>query len=156
MSTLVTAVSIFLLVLVVFAIGTTVFSAIAEWRNPPVGKFVEGQGLRLHYIESGNLADPVVVVFHGNGSMIQDMTISGLIERLSRRNRVVCFDRPGFGHSTRTRFRFWTPEAQAELFAEVLTKIGVSNPVVLGHSAAGLSNTGNGFNLGILLRKFSP
>jgi pimeloyl-ACP methyl ester carboxylesterase len=134
MSTLVTAVSIFLLVLVVLAIGTTVFSAIAEWRNPPVGKFVKGQGLRLHYIERGNPADPVVVVFHGNGSMIQDMTISGLLDLLSRRNHVVCFDRPGFGHSTRTRFRFWTPEAQAELFAEVLSKIGISNPVILGHS----------------------
>jgi pimeloyl-ACP methyl ester carboxylesterase len=120
--------------LIVLAIGTTIFSVIAERRNPPLGKFVEAQGLRLHYIERGNPADPVVVVFHGNGSMIQDMTISGLIDLLSRRNRVVCFDRPGFGHSTRTRFKFWTPEAQAELFAEVLTKIGVSNPVVVGHS----------------------
>ncbi len=58
----------------------------------------------------------------------------GLIDLLSKRNRVVCFDRPGFGHSTRIRLRFWTPEAQAELFAEVLTKIGISNPVVVGHS----------------------
>jgi pimeloyl-ACP methyl ester carboxylesterase len=47
---------------------------------------------------------------------------------------MLCFDRPGFGHSTRTRFRFWTPEAQAELFAEALPKLGISNPVVLGHS----------------------
>jgi pimeloyl-ACP methyl ester carboxylesterase len=66
--------------------------------------------------------------------MIQDMTISGLIDLLSRRYHVVCFDRPGFGHSTRTRFRFWTPEAQAELFVEALPKLGISNPVVLGHS----------------------
>jgi pimeloyl-ACP methyl ester carboxylesterase len=134
MSTLLTALLVFLLVLAVLAIATAAFSAIAERRNPPIGKFLEGQGLRLHYIERGNPADPVVVIFHGNGSMIQDMTISGLIDLLSRRNRVVCFDRPGFGHSTRTRFRFWTPEAQAELFAEVLPKIAISNPIVVGHS----------------------
>jgi pimeloyl-ACP methyl ester carboxylesterase len=134
MSVLLTALLVFLLVMAVLAIGTITFSAIAERRNPPIGKFVEAQGLHLHYIERGNPADPVVVVFHGNGSMIQDMTISGLIDLLSRRNRVVCFDRPGFGQSTRTRFRFWTPGAQAELFAEVLPKIGISNPIVVGHS----------------------
>lgn len=108
MFTLAIIVSIVFLVLVVLAIGTTVFTALAEWRNPPVGKFVDAQGLRLHYIERGNPADPVVVVLHGNGSMIQDMTISGLIELLCRRNRVICFDRPGFGHSTRTRVKLWT------------------------------------------------
>jgi pimeloyl-ACP methyl ester carboxylesterase len=134
MSTLLTALLVFLLVLAVLAIATAAFSALAERRNPPIGKFVEAQGLHLHYIERGNPGDPLVVVFHGNGSMIQDMTISGLIDLLSRRNRVVCFDRPGFGHSTRTRFRFWTPEAQAELFAEVLPKIGIRNPIVVGHS----------------------
>lgn len=134
MSTLLLTVSIVLLVLVVLAIGTTIFSAIAEWRNPPHGKFVEAQGLRLHYVERGNPADPVVVLFHGNGSMIQDMTICGLIDLLSRHNHVICFDRPGFGHSTRTRLKLWTPEVQASLFIDVLTKLGVSNPVVLGHS----------------------
>src|SRR5690349_10125336 len=123
MSTLLLAVSIFLLVLVVLAIGTTVFSAVAERRNPAIGNFVDGQGLRLHYIERGNPADPVIVVFHGNGSMIQDMTISGLIELLSRRYRVICFDRPGFGHSSRTRLNLWTPEAQANLFVEALTQL---------------------------------
>ena len=134
MSTLFAAVAIFLLVLVVLAIATTVFSTIAERRNPPIGKFLEAQGLRLHYIDRGNSADPVIVVFHGNGSMIQDMTISGLIELLSQRNRVICFDRPGFGHSTRTRLKLWTPQAQANLFVDALTQLGVSNPVVIGHS----------------------
>src|SRR5436309_11832033 len=90
MSTLLTALLVLLLVLAVLATAAAVFSALAERRNPPIGKFVEAQGLNLHYIERGNPADPVVVVFHGNGSMIQDMTISGLIDLLSRRNRVVC------------------------------------------------------------------
>ncbi len=134
MSILLAAIAVLLVVMAVLAIGTAVFSAIAERRNPPIGKFVECQGLRLHYIERGNPTDPPIVVLHGNGSMIQDMTISGLIDLLSNRHRVVCFDRPGFGFSTRTRFRLWTPEAQAELFAEVLPKLRINDPVVLGHS----------------------
>jgi pimeloyl-ACP methyl ester carboxylesterase len=134
MSVMLTPLVVVLLVLAVLAIGTAAFTAIAERRNPPIGKFVEAQGLRLHYIERGNPADPVVVIFHGNGSMVQEIAISGLIDFLSTRNRVICFDRPGFGHSTRTRLKLWTPEAQAHLFVEALTKVGISNPLVLGHS----------------------
>jgi pimeloyl-ACP methyl ester carboxylesterase len=134
MSVLLTAASVVLLVLVVLTIASVAFSAIAERRNPPSGKFIDCQGLRLHYIERGNPADPAVIIFHGNGSMVEDIAISGLLDLLSSRNRVICFDRPGFGHSTRTRLKLWTPEAQANLFVDVLTKLSISNPVVLGHS----------------------
>jgi pimeloyl-ACP methyl ester carboxylesterase len=75
-----------------------------------------------------------VVLFHGNGSMIQDFTISGLVDLLARRNRVLCFDRPGFGYSQRPRLRLWTATAQAALFAKALHQLGVRNPVLLGHS----------------------
>jgi pimeloyl-ACP methyl ester carboxylesterase len=75
-----------------------------------------------------------VVLFHGNGSMIQDFTISGLVDLLARRNRVLCFDRPGFGYSQRPRLRIWTATAQAALFVKALHQLGVRNPVVLGHS----------------------
>jgi pimeloyl-ACP methyl ester carboxylesterase len=75
-----------------------------------------------------------VVLFHGNGSMIQDFMINGLVECLSTHNRVVCFDRPGFGYSQRPRWRIWTATAQAALFVKALNQLGVRNPVVLGHS----------------------
>jgi pimeloyl-ACP methyl ester carboxylesterase len=66
--------------------------------------------------------------------MIQDFMISGLVDLLAQTNRVVCVDRPGFGHSQRPRFRIWTAAAQAVLFVKALNQIGVRNPVVLGHS----------------------
>jgi pimeloyl-ACP methyl ester carboxylesterase len=75
-----------------------------------------------------------VVLFHGNGSMIQDFMISGLVDLLAQNNRVVCFDRPGFGYSQRPRFRFWTAETQAALFVKAFNQLGVRDPVVLGHS----------------------
>jgi pimeloyl-ACP methyl ester carboxylesterase len=120
--------------IVLLVIGNFALSVIAERRHPPVGNFIECDGARLHYLEWGDASAPYVVLFHGNGAMIQDFSISGLADLLARRNRVLCFDRPGFGHSQRPRFRLWTPTAQAALFAKALERIGVQNPVVVGHS----------------------
>jgi pimeloyl-ACP methyl ester carboxylesterase len=66
--------------------------------------------------------------------MIQDIILSGLVDRLASRSRVVCFDRPGFGYSQRPRARIWTATSQAALFVKALDQLGVRDPVVLGHS----------------------
>ena len=134
MTTAETVLLIAALLLIVLVVGNVVFSKVAEHRNPPVGKFTECDGVRLYYIERGDHAAPCVVLFHGNGSMIQDFMISGLVDLLAQTTRVVCFDRPGFGHSQRPRFRIWTAAAQAALFVNALKQLGVRNPVVLGHS----------------------
>src|SRR3981189_656399 len=132
-----TAETVFLIVvgvLILLALGNCAISVVAERRNPPIGTFTECEGVRLHYLDCGDPAAPCVVLFHGNGSMIQDFTISGLVDLLARRNRVLCFDRPGFGYSQRPRSRIWTATAQAALFVKALNQLGVRNPVVLGHS----------------------
>jgi pimeloyl-ACP methyl ester carboxylesterase len=134
MSTAETVFVVFLGGLILLAIGNVVFSVVAERRNPPIGTFTECDGVRLHYLERGDPTAPCVVLFHGNGSMIQDFTISGLVDLLARRNRVLCFDRPGFGYSQRSRSRVWTATAQAALFVKALNHLGVRNPVLLGHS----------------------
>src|ERR1043166_7447632 len=41
----------------------------AERNNPPMGKFIEVEGVRLHYFEHGE-GEPLVLL-HGSGSMIQ-------------------------------------------------------------------------------------
>jgi pimeloyl-ACP methyl ester carboxylesterase len=115
-------------------LGNVVFQLVAERRNPPIGNFIGSEGIRLHYVDRGNPHAPCVVLFHGNGTMIQDLTISGLVDLLARDSRVICFDRPGFGHSQRSRSRVWTATAQAELFKKVLRHLGVHNPLVFGHS----------------------
>jgi pimeloyl-ACP methyl ester carboxylesterase len=104
----------------------------AERKTPPIGRFIDIDGVRLHYIEQGQ-GDPVVLI-HGNGTLIQDFTVSGLVDGLSGRHRVIVFDRPGFGYSTRPRSRIWTPLAQAEVLQKALDQLGVERPVVLGHS----------------------
>lgn len=96
MTTAETVLLIAALSLALLVIGNIGFSKLAERRNPPIGKFLECDGVVLHYIDRGDPAAPCVVLLHGNGSMIQDFTISGLVDLLARTNRVVCFDRPGF------------------------------------------------------------
>ena len=104
----------------------------AERANPPAGRFVEVDGVRLHYVERGQ-GEPLVLL-HGNGSMIQDFESSGLIDLAARQYRVIAFDRPGYGYSQRPRTRLWTHKSQADLLSRALKQLGVSRALVLGHS----------------------
>lgn len=104
----------------------------AERDNPPVGRFLNVKGVRLHYVERGR-GEPVVLL-HGNGSMIQDFETSGLVELASRHYRVIVLDRPGYGHSERPRNMIWTAEAQADMIQDALAQLGIERATVLGHS----------------------
>src|SRR5690242_10456234 len=75
----------------------------AERAHPPTGRLLDVDGVRVHIVERG-AGDPVVLL-HGNLVTHRDFVASGLLERLASRHRVLAFDRPGFGHSTRPRDR---------------------------------------------------
>lgn len=119
-------------VLVASAVVNHQLARRAERLNPPAGQFLDIEGVRLHYVERGE--GPVLVVLHGNGSMIEDIEASGLVDLASKRHRVIAFDRPGFGHSTRPRGTLWTADQQAKLIHAALTQLGVTQAIVLGHS----------------------
>jgi pimeloyl-ACP methyl ester carboxylesterase len=104
----------------------------AEQRHPAVGKFLNVDGVRLHYVERGT-GEPLLLI-HGNGTQIEDFETSGLIDLAADTHRVIVFDRPGFGHSSRPRGTVWTPSAQAHLLHEALAQLGIGRCVVLGHS----------------------
>src|SRR3954463_11516287 len=103
----------------------------AERKHPPIGRFLEVDGVRLHYIERGQ-GEPLALI-HGNGTLIQDFTANGLVDRLSERYRVIVIERPGYGYSTRPR-GLWTPRAHATLYEHALHQLGVEQAIVLGHS----------------------
>src|SRR3954467_5155862 len=104
----------------------------AERENPPVGRFIEVDGVRLHYVERGE--GPPLVLLHGNGTMFQDYELSGLLNMAAQRYRVIVFDRPGYGHSSRPRRTIWHPVAQAHLLHKALQQLGVGAATVVGHS----------------------
>jgi pimeloyl-ACP methyl ester carboxylesterase len=118
------------------AVGAAAFNAVrarrAEEANPPAGSFIEIDGVGLHYLERGS--GPPVVLLHGNATMIQDWLASGVFDALAKTNRVIAFDRPGFGHSERPRMTVWTPAAQARLIASALEAMGVTAATIVGHS----------------------
>ena len=104
----------------------------AERRYLPRGRFVTTGGVRLHYIERGH--GPPIVFLHGNGAMLDDLLLSGVIDQAARGYRAVAFDRPGFGHSARPRGRKWTAFAQASILPEAFRLLGIDRPIIVGHS----------------------
>ncbi|WP_426162710.1 alpha/beta fold hydrolase [Sandarakinorhabdus sp. DWP1-3-1] len=105
----------------------------AEAEYPPVGDVIEVDGVTVHYTDSGGTGDPIVLI-HGNGSLVQDFIAAGLVERLATGHRVIAFDRPGYGYTARPEGRDWTAEAQAALLATAAERLGVTQPIVVGHS----------------------
>jgi pimeloyl-ACP methyl ester carboxylesterase len=89
-------------------------------------------GVNLHHVESGT--GPVVLLLHGNGVTLEDWFASGVFQELSKSSRVIAFDRPGFGYSTRPRARVWSPAAQADLLALALRSLGADDLTIVGHS----------------------
>ena len=127
-----TAVAASAAALAAMAVANRQLARKAQRDNPPKGQFIEVDGVRLHYVERGS--GRPLVLFHGNGSMIQDFESSGLINLAADTYRVIVFDRPGFGHSLRPRNVVWTPQAQADLFKKALDRLNVMQAIVFGHS----------------------
>ena len=114
------------------ALFNRIASERAESNNPPAGDFLNIDGVRVHYLRRGQ-GSPILVL-HGNGATSEDMVASGLVDRLARDHLVIVPDRPGYGHSDRPRGTIWHPQRQAELILGFIDRLGIENPVVVGHS----------------------
>ncbi len=117
--------SIFLLIL--FFLPT----ALAD-DMPPAGQFVDIDEARIRYVEEGS--GPDVLILHGASSNAEDMrlALSGHLDGF----RAVYVDRPGLGWSERPDVA-WTPEREAALLAELIQRLDMDAPVVVGHSWGG-------------------
>ena len=104
----------------------------AEHDNPPKGKFIDVDGLRLHYLDKGE-GEPLVLL-HGNGTMAEDYVISTVFEEAAKNYRVIVFDRPGYGYSERSGRKIWNATAQAQLLHKALAQLGIERPIIVGHS----------------------
>ncbi|MBY5988732.1 alpha/beta fold hydrolase [Roseovarius atlanticus] len=113
----------------------------AEETHPPLGRFVEVDGTRVHVWVEGS--GPDVVLIHGAGGNLRDFTFD-LAKRLTPRYRVIAFDRPGLGYTERLpgyggvgSTEGESPREQAALLQKAAAQIGVRRPVVVGHSFGG-------------------
>jgi pimeloyl-ACP methyl ester carboxylesterase len=123
---------IILAILVVMALVVRYRARRAEAKHPPRGRFIEVDGVRLHYVENGR-GTPVVLL-HGNGTRAEDFRGSGVLDRLAVDHRVIAFDRPGYGFSERPKNQTWPPHRQADLLRRAFERLGINQPVVVGHS----------------------
>ncbi|MGB0956272.1 MAG: alpha/beta fold hydrolase [Panacagrimonas sp.] len=125
---------LFLLLLLIGA------SVIGSWwierRYPPIGDFVEVQGLRLHYVRQGAPDAPTLLLVHGANSNLRDFA-SSILPTLARDHQVIAFDRPGYGYSQRPPGEWLDPGKVARLLLDACEQLGIQRPVVLGHSWAG-------------------
>lgn len=109
-----------------------VAAKIVERRNPPIGHFLEIDGTKLHYLERGSGLP--VIFLHGNGTMLQDFTLSEAFTSAAKENRAIAFDRPGFGYSTRPHGKRWTASDQADVIVQALQSLNCKPATIVGHS----------------------
>lgn len=116
--------------------GVTLWKAARHERaarasHPPLGQFVTVAGRRLHLLQQG--AGPDLVLIHGASGNMRDFTFD-LMGRLTDSYRVTVLDRPGLGHSDRLDRDGASIFEQADVILAALDAVGVSRPLVLGHS----------------------
>jgi pimeloyl-ACP methyl ester carboxylesterase len=105
-----------------------------ERAAPPLGQWLDVDGARLHYIDVGQ--GPTIVMIHGLGGQLRHFTY-GVVDRLKNEFRVVVFDRPGSGYSTRPKNASARLRAQGNAIATAMQRLGLQRSLIVGHSMGG-------------------
>ncbi len=103
----------------------------AEKEYPPVGHFVTADNVKLHYISKGE--GPPVVLIHGTDGVLQEF-IYTIFDSVATFARAIAFDRPGHGYSERPDNDPLTLALNAKLIHDAVAELGLSKPIVVGHS----------------------
>lgn len=109
-------------------------AAIAETQVPPIGSFVEVDGVRLHYVKQGS-GSPLVLI-HGLAGNLRNFT-GTIAADLAKTHTVIAIDRPGSGYSDALPGGKAGVQDQAALLHRALAQIGVERPTLVGHSLGG-------------------
>ncbi|MEM8839550.1 MAG: alpha/beta hydrolase [Pseudomonadota bacterium] len=141
----------------VFAIAGTLFLCVGTfyfWRTrsgsreilerfPPIGEFVEVNGMKVHHVDLPRQADheaaiddnesPSIVFLHGASGNLRDAHFT-FSERLQGKARLLFFDRPGHGFSERNDVALGTVNGQADHLIAVLDRLSIKNAILVGHS----------------------
>ena len=93
---------------------------------------IKVKNLDINYIQYGSGSD--VVLLHGWGQNIAMMKPIG--DRLQKNHRITILDFPGFGESEEPKTAL-TVYDYCEILEELLKKLKVKKPVIMGHSFGG-------------------
>ncbi len=117
--------------------GTVPESALAD----PDSKFVEVNGLTVHYKERGS-GGHTFILLHGFGASV--FSWHAVMDEFAALGRVIAYDRPAFGLTSRPMPEAWkdgvnpySMESNIELLRALMDKLGVQKAVLVGNSAGG-------------------
>src|SRR6202171_338422 len=96
-------------------------------------KFVEIEGMRIHYRDEG--AGSPLVLLHGFGSSLY--TWDGWVRQLAGTRRLIHLDLPGFGLTGPAPDGDYRTERYAHVVAALLDRLGVERIDVAGNSMGG-------------------
>lgn len=94
--------------------------------------FIDVKGLKTEYIEEGS-GIPVLLL-HGWGASFD--TYKGIINALKDKCRLVALNFPGCGQSEVMK-EPWKLEDYCDFCLEFMEKMGLKNPIIIGHSHGG-------------------
>ncbi len=106
---------------------------------PPLGRFIDLPGARLHVVDRGPLTPgraPTIMLLHGLGGQLRHFSYR-LIESLAPTYRVIAFDRPGSGYSIWRAGVKPSLAAQADLVEALAAQLQIERVVLVGHSLGG-------------------
>jgi len=99
-------------------------------------RFVDIDGLRVHYQEAGETTGPPLVLIHGfaSSTLVWSKVFLGLAESGFR---VIAPDMLGFGYSGKPRNGEYTIERQARIVDQLLQRLQISSATIVGSSYGG-------------------
>lgn len=123
-------------------VATRLLTARAERDFPPLGRWIEVEGLRQHVLERGprdprdpGAAGPPLVFVHGAFGGLQDFAVT-VLDEAAQRHHCVAWDRPGHGYSERPA-GVVDPGVQARILLGVVRELGLERPLLVGFSYGG-------------------
>lgn len=95
---------------------------------------IEAKGIKIHYEETGDPTGVPVVIMHGWGC--DHTTVRSIAAILEPGMRVINIDLPGHGKSQEPE-EVWGVEEYTRCIEEVISKLQLNSPILIGHSFGG-------------------
>ncbi|MEG0825901.1 MAG: alpha/beta hydrolase [Bacilli bacterium] len=90
--------------------------------------------IQINYLDYGNKCGIPLIFLHGWGQNIEMMKI--IADKYTKENRIVIIDLPGHGQSEEPKYP-WTLYDFVEMLNELIIKLKINNPILIGHSFGG-------------------
>jgi pimeloyl-ACP methyl ester carboxylesterase len=99
-------------------------------------RFVNVDGIRLHYQEFGDAAAPPMLLIHGyTASVYVWKTVAPIFAEAGY--RVIAVDLVGYGYSEKPRWFDYAIQSQARIIERFMDRLGIGKAIVIGSSYGG-------------------